>query len=111
MNAYVILNWMLLIGLLPLSFFWLRKAWKIGIKNDMSYVALKSGVSPDNPEKYAKYTIAINLICGLVLVVIFLLVFIIALPYEIWTATVGPTIWMKFIFDFILNRHAHKKIK
>ena len=29
------------------------------------------------------------------------------LDYETWSAIAGSTIWMKFIFDFILSRQAH----
>lgn len=111
MKIYNVLNWILLIGLIPISVFWLRNAWKVAIKKDLSYVALKRGVSPKNPEKYAIFSVAINLISGLVLAAVFLLVIINGLAYEIWTAIVGPTIWMRVIAGFILSRHAHMKKK
>ena len=36
-----------------------------------------------------------------------LLVVFAGIPYETWTAIAGSTIYMKFIFDFIVSRHAH----
>ncbi|MBT3320422.1 MAG: hypothetical protein HN389_11735 [Clostridia bacterium] len=70
----LVLNCILLFGILPISFFWLRRAYKIGIKKDYSYVALKRGVPPDNPKKYAPFSLLINLIAGLVLVGLFIFV-------------------------------------
>jgi hypothetical protein len=111
MNIYIILNWIMLLGLIPLSIFWIRNAWKVAVKKDLSYVALKRGTVPNNPKKYASYYVALNLISGLILATVFLLVFIAGLEYGIWTSIVGPTIWMKVIADFILRRHAHTNRK
>ncbi len=94
-------------GLFPVTFFWLRRACRIGVTKDYSSVALKRGVSPENPEKYAPYTAVINLIAGSVLSVVILLIIGAGLAYETWTATAGITIWMKFFAEFILSRHAH----
>lgn len=107
----IVINYVMFFGLLPLSFFWLRKAYKVGIKKDMSYVALKRGEPPENPEKYAKFTVAINLIAGLVLAGLFVFILITGLYsyYSTWTAIVGSTIWMKIIAEFILSRQAHFK--
>ena len=99
------------IGLFPISFFWLRRAWLIGKKKDYSYVALKKGKPPENPQKYAKYSVAINLIGGLVFVTVILLVLIIGLEYKQWTAIAGITLWMKFLADFALSRRAHMNFK
>ena len=38
---------------------------------------------------------------------VILLVAFAGIPYETWTAIAGSTIYMKFIFDFIISRHAH----
>jgi hypothetical protein len=29
------------------------------------------------------------------------------MEYQTWSAIAGVTIWLKFIADFILSRHAH----
>lgn len=107
----IVINYAMFIGLLPISFFWLRKAWKVGIKNDMSYVALKRGEPPKNPKKYAKFTVAINFIAGLILAGVFVFILITGLYryYSTWTAIVGTTIWMKIIAGFIVSRQAHLK--
>lgn len=97
------------LGLFPISFFWLRRAWLIGVRKDYSFVALKRGLPPEHPKKYALLSVAINLIPGMVLFVTILLILFIGLAYETWTATAGITIWMKFIAEFILSRHAHMK--
>ena len=97
------------LGLFPVAFFWLRRAWRIGIRKDYSYVALKKGKPPANPEKYAFWSMVFNLLPGLVFTAVILLVIITGLDYEIWTAVVGTTIWMKLILDFIVSRHAHMK--
>ena len=104
-----VITWILFFGLSIMSVYWLRKAWLIGVKKDYSYVALKKGLPPKNPEKYAKFSFFINLIAGLVLLAVVLLVIIIGLKYETWTAIGGVTIWMKIFASFILSRHAHMK--
>lgn len=95
------------LGLFPLSFFWLRRAWRIAVKKDYSFVALKRGKSPPDPRRYAVFSLVINLAAGLVLTAVILLVVITGLHYETWTAVAGVTIWMKFFAEFILSRHAH----
>ncbi|MCK5128282.1 MAG: hypothetical protein KAQ68_00410 [Clostridiales bacterium] len=109
MNIYVVLTRLMFLGLFPLSIFWLRRAWLIGIKKDYSYVALKKGLPPENPKKYAIFSLAINLIAGLIFAAMILLVIIVGLDYEIWTAVVGTTLWTKLFIEFILSRHAHMK--
>ena len=106
-DVSVALTWILFLALFPIAFFWLRRAWRIIVKRDFSEVALRRGESPANPARYAPFAAAINLIgAGIVLFVI-LGVVSARLDYETWSAIAGSTIWMKFIFDFILSRQAH----
>jgi hypothetical protein len=111
MDIATAITWIMFLGLFPISFFWLRRAWLIGVKKDYSYVALKKGVPPEKPEKYAVFSVAINLLAGLVLLTVILLVLITGLEYDTWTAVAGSTIWIKFFADFILGRQAHMKWK
>ncbi len=111
MNIYTTLTWMMFIGLFPLSFFWLKRAWSIGVKKEYSYVALKRGIPPKNPKRFAIFSVSINLISGLILVAVILLILLIGLNYDKWTAIVGTTIWTKFFAEFILSRHAHMNLK
>ena len=104
-------TWIMFLGLFPLSFFWLRRAWIIGKKKDYSYVALKRGLPPSQPERYAKYSFALNLIAGLIFAIVILLIIYPGLAYENWTAIAGVTLWMKFLAEFILSRNAHMKDK
>lgn len=101
------MTWVLFIALFPISFFWLRRAWRILIKRNYSEVALKRGLPPENPGKYAPYAAAINLLAGLVLVGVILSIVTAYYAYETWSAIAGVTIWMKLIADFILSRQAH----
>lgn len=106
-DASVALTWVLFLALFPIAFFWLRRAWRIIVRRDFSEVALKRGESPPNPQRFAPYAAAINLIGGGIVVWVILGVVVAALDYETWTATAGVTIWCKFFADFILSRHAH----
>lgn len=106
-NFSVAMNWILFLALFPIAFFWLRRAWRIVVKRDWSEVALKRGEPPENPGKWAPYTAAINLIGGVIIVFVIVGVLTGAMPFETWTAIGGSTLWMKFIFDFILSRQAH----
>ena len=103
----VALTWILFLALFPIAFFWLRRAWRILIRRDFSEVALKRGQSPPNPEKFAPYEMAVNLIAGTVIVVVVVAVSLGQLDYATWSAIAGSTIWCKFFFDFALSRHAH----
>ncbi|MCB1968707.1 hypothetical protein [Accumulibacter sp.] len=107
MTISVAITWILFLGLFPIAFFWLRRAWRILVKRDFSEVALKGGLSPSDPEKFAPYAAAINLVAGGVVVAVILMIVIGGVAYDIWSAIAGSTIWMKFFADFILSRHAH----
>jgi len=57
----VAISWLLFLALFPMAFIWLRRAWRIIRKKDYSEVALKKGLPPDQPEKYARLAGLINL--------------------------------------------------
>lgn len=78
-------------------------------KKDYSYVALKKGEPPKNPEKYAPYSAFINLLAGSIFTIVIILIVGFGLHYDIWTAIVGITLWGKLFADFIISRHAHMK--
>lgn len=103
----VAMTWVLFLALFPIAFFWLRRAWRIAIRRDFSEVALKRGELPANPARFAPYTLAVNLIAGGIVVGVILGIVTGSLEYETWSAIAGSTIWMKFIFDFIVSRQAH----
>lgn len=103
----VALTWILFLALFPITFFWFRRAWRIGIKRDFSEVALKRGVSPPNPEKFAPYELVANLLAGGVTATTIVLVVAGQLDYQTWSAIAGSTIWCKLFFGFGLSRHAH----
>lgn len=110
-DVSVALTWILFLALFPITFYWLRRAWRIMFRRDFTEVALKRGEPPANPEKYAPYAALINLVAGgITLATIFFIIFG-AWSYEVWSAVAGSTIWMKFIFDFILSRQAHPIVR
>ncbi len=113
-SVSVALNWILFLALFPITFFWLRRAWRIIVKRDFSEVALKHGMPPPQPEKFAPYCAVINVLGALCL--IFVVFGVLAggfglltepLTTETWTGAAGITIWSKFMLDFVLSRHAH----
>ena len=106
----VAMTWILFLALFPISFFWWRRAWRIAVRKDLSEVALKRGEPPSNPAKYAPYTLAINLLAAFFLAVAIFGVVSGSMPYEVWSAIAGSTIWLKLILDFALSRHAHFKV-
>jgi hypothetical protein len=103
----VAITWVLFLALFPIAFFWLRRAWRIIVRRDFSEVALKRGEPPANPAKFAPYSAALNLVAGLIILGVILSIVFAALPYALWSAIAGSTIWLKFIFDFAISRHAH----
>lgn len=108
MQVVLVFNWILFIGLIPLSVFWLRRGLKIWLKKDYSLVVLWKGRSPKNAEKYAFYAVISNLMAGVIFLSVFFMVLIIGLDYDIWTAIVGITFWMKILIDFNVSMYAHK---
>ncbi len=112
----VILTWILFLALFPMAFFWLRRAWRIFIKKNYAEVAIKRGLPPKNPKKWAPFVGLLNLVCGGIAVWI-----IIGVPfwiftgiligpfqsYETWSAIAGMTIWGKIIADLIIRFQAH----
>jgi len=103
----VALTWLLFLALFPMAFIWLRRAWRIVMRRDYSEVALKRGVPPPDPEKFAPFEAAINLIAGIIALATILGVALAQLKYDVWTAIAGSTIWCKLFASFILSRHAH----
>jgi hypothetical protein len=106
-DVSVAMTWILYLALLPMAFFWLRRAWRIGVRRDFSEVALKRGASPRQPERWAPYAMAVNGLAGAVAVFVIVGVVGFGLPYDTWTAIAGSTIWSKFFLDFALSRQAH----
>ncbi|SDZ92436.1 hypothetical protein SAMN05660420_00749 [Desulfuromusa kysingii] len=112
----VILTWLLFLALFPMSFFWLRRVWRIFIKKNYAEVALKNGLPPANPKRWAVVVGLLNLVCGGIVTWI-----IIGVPfwistgipigpfqsYETWSAIAGMTIWGKIIADLIIRFQAH----
>lgn len=105
----VALTWILFLALFPITFFWLRRAWRILFKRDFSEVALKGGEPPPNAEKYAPYAGIFNLVAGGLTATTIGLVLVAAIPYETWSAIAGSTIFCKLFADFGLSRQAHGK--
>jgi len=103
----VALVWIMFLALIPIAFFWLRRAWRIVVRRDFSEVALKRGEPPANAAKFAPYAAVVNFVCGIVIVYVIFGVLVLGLAFDTWSAMAGITIWGKFIADFILSRHAH----
>ncbi len=106
-DVQVAMTWVLFLALFPMAFIWLRRAYRIFIKKDYSEVALKKGVPPKNPKKWAPFTGAINLLAGIVCVWTIMGVLVLGYPYQVWSAMAGSTIWIKIFADFILKQQAH----
>ncbi|MDK9719423.1 MAG: hypothetical protein OEL57_16195 [Trichlorobacter sp.] len=110
------LIWILYLALFPMAYYWFRRAWKIFVNKDYSEVALKSGLPPANPEKFATITGVVNILAGtaavwiIIGVALYIPTGILIGPFDSfdgWNAYAGTTIWMKLIVDFIIKRQAH----
>lgn len=115
-DASMVITWLLFLALFPLAFFWIRRAWRILIKKNYSEVALKRGLPPKDPARFALLSGLINLIAGsvaawmIVGIPLYLATGIQLGPftqYETWSAVGGITIWSKLLADFLLSRYAH----
>ncbi len=104
----IVLNWILLLALFPMAFFWLRRAWRIFIKKNYADVATKRGLPPANPKKWAPFVGLLNLVCGAAAVWIIIAVLFLGLyTFETWNAYAGMTIWGKIFADLIIRFSAH----
>ncbi|MCK5826712.1 MAG: hypothetical protein KAG93_06730 [Desulfuromusa sp.] len=103
----VALTWLLFLALFPMAFFWLRRAWRIFIKKNYSEVALKRGLPPNNPKKWAPVVGLLNLVCGGAAVWIIIAVVSGLYPFTTWNAYAGMTIWGKIFADLIIRFQAH----
>jgi len=107
MGIYIF-NWLFLLVLLPVSFFWLRRAWRIFFKDDYSEVGLKRGLPPPNAERYAPYEMLLCVFGAAVLLGVLVAVLgFQALARDDWMAIAGITLWTKILASFALSRHAH----
>lgn len=107
---------LLFLAIIPMTFIWLRRAWRIFLKHDYAEVALKHGEAPPNPRKWAPVTGIVNLAAGTVGLMIllsvplwiFLGINVASLhEYETWSAVAGSTLWIKVFADYIVSRQAH----
>ncbi len=103
----VAMTWLLFLALFPMAFFWLRRAWRIFFKKNYSEVAIKRGMPPANPKKWAPIVGILNLVCGSIAVWVIIAVLLGLYPYDTWSAIDGITIWSKIIADFIIRFQAH----
>ena len=103
----VALTWLLFLALFPMAFFWLRRAWRILVKKNYSEVAIKRGLPPANPKKWAPAVGILNLVCGGIAISVIFIVLLGLYPYDTWSAVAGLTIWGKIIADFIIRFQAH----
>jgi hypothetical protein len=101
------LTWLLFLALFPVSFFWGKRAYKIFIKRDYSEVALKRGVAPAKPAKFAPYVGLLNLTGALIAAYTIFGVLVFHFPYDKWSAMAGSTIWGKILLDWMIRQHAH----
>ena len=99
----VAMTWILFLALFPISFVWLRRAWRIVMYRDFSEVAIKRGEAPPNPEKFAPYEMAINLVAGSVIVCVIVAVVAGFWDYSTWSAIAGSTIWCKFSISVVFR--------
>ena len=106
-DVSVAMTWLLYLALFPMAFYWWRRVWRIVVRRDFSEVALKRGVPPVSPERWAPYAMAINGLAGALAVFVIVGVALFGLAYETWTAIAGSTVWSKFFLDFALSRQAH----
>ena len=106
-DVSVALTWILFLALFPMAYFWLRRAWRIGVKRDFSEVALKRGEPPADASRWAPYELMINLLAGVIVVNVIVSIVLGLLDFETWNAVAGTTIWCKFFASFALGRQAH----
>lgn len=109
LDPFVIMAWLLLTGLFPISYFWFRNAYKIAVQKDLSRVALKGGDPPENPAKWAPFVALLNFAAAgaLVWAVIGALPIAYIYPFEKWSGIAAVTIWFKIFGDYIIKMHAH----
>jgi hypothetical protein len=117
-----IFDWFFVLALFPIAFFWARRAYRILIQRDFSEVALKKGLPPSDPERFAHYEFAINFVPAIVLIGVLISSFL-PLLWMFWDVNLaidgwilnrddrlkyaGVTIWLKVFASFALSRHAH----
>jgi hypothetical protein len=107
LDVSLVMTWILFLALFPMTFFWLRRAFRIFVKKNYSEVALKKGESPANPKKWAPIVGLLNLAAGGMCIYVIFLVLLGLAPYDTWSAYAGLTIWGKIIADFIIRMQAH----
>lgn len=105
--ANLALTWVLFLALFPIGFIWLRRSWRILVRRNYAEVALKRGVPPAQPKKYALVCGTLNLLAGLIVLYVIGGILLGSFDYDTWTALAGITIWSKLFLDFAISRQAH----
>lgn len=105
--ANLALTWVLFLALFPMGFLWLRRSWRILARRNYAEVALKRGVPPAQPRKYALVCGMLNLVAGLAVLYVIVGILLGRFDYDTWTAMAGITIWSKLFLDFAISRQAH----
>ncbi len=106
-DVSIAMTWILFLALFPMAFFWLRRSWRILVRKNYAEVAIKRGLPPAHPKKWAPVTGLLNLACGAIAIWIIIGVVMARFTYDEWSAMAGLTIWGKIIADFIIRSQAH----
>ncbi len=87
---------LMFIGIFPLGFGMLYRAWRIGMRKDFRYVADWRGRPIQDGERWARPVMSINGAGGAGLLTVGILVLLIGLPFAMWSGATALILWSYF---------------
>lgn len=93
-------------GIFPLGIGMLFRAWRIGVRKDYRYVADWRGRSIRDGKRWAFPVLAINGVGGVGLLAVGALVFLVGLPFAMWSGATALVIWSYFFALQIIAQRA-----
>ena len=95
-TAFVWLARLMFLGIFLMAAGMLHRAGRIAIGRDMRFVVDWRGRALAEPERWAHWVLAINLIGGAVLLGIGVSVLVVGLAFSVWTGSAGLVLWSYF---------------
>ena len=102
---FVWLARLMFLGVFLLAGGMLFRAWKIGVRRDMRYVADWRGRAFSDGPRWALAVFSVNLAAGLVMLAVGLSVILFGVEYVIWTGGAGLVLWTYyFVLRVLVSR-------
>lgn len=97
---------LMFLGIFPIAWLLLRRAWRVGVRSELRYVVDWHGVALPDPARWARPWVLIHLGAGVCLLAVAAGVLVLGVSFEAWASLVALAIWTYYLLQHLLARRA-----